>query len=149
MALTLVTRLGSQTGSRGALTVYTGTDQAANTEWSETVPAGRSWRILGIRASLVTDGNAADRTVAVTFTLSSNIVFRTVSESVQTASLTHAYNIAPIPSRAVVALNHHVPLPFASDWVIPAGTIIASVTNNLQATDNWGVPVFFVEEFSL
>lgn len=149
MALTLVTRLGSQTGSRGALTVYTGSDVAANTEWSETVPTGKSWRVLSIRASLVTDANAADRSVAVTATIGSSVVYSSASESVQAASLTHVYNIAPQHGHAVAALNHYLPLPVCDEFVLPAGTVIASVTTSKQAGDNWGVPVFFVEEFSL
>lgn len=149
MALTLVTRIGSQTGSRGALTVYTGSDKAAGVEWTETVPTGFSWRIFAIRASLVTSADVANRRVTVTATLSSNIVFKSTDESVQAASLTHAYNIAPQQGHAVANLDHYLPLPICCDWVLPAGTVIASVTDNLQAADNWGVPVFYVEEFSL
>lgn len=149
MALTLVTRIGSQTGSRGALTLYTGTDQAAGVEWTETVPTGKSWRIFAIRASLVTSADVANRRVTVTATLSSSIVFKSTDESVQAAGVTHAYNIAPQQGHAVANLDHYLPLPICGDWVLPAGTVIASVTDNLQAADNWGVPVFYVEEFSL
>jgi hypothetical protein len=148
MALTQISRSGSQTGSRGDLVAYTGSDVAAGVAWTETVPAGKSWRVFAIRASLVTDATVSNRRVTVTATLASSIIFKSTDESVQAASVTHAYNIAPQQGHAVANLDHYLPLPICDDWVLPAGTVIASVTDNLQAGDNWGVPVFFVEEFS-
>lgn len=148
MALTQVVRLASKTGSRGDIVTYTGSDVAANTEWSETVPAGKMWRIQSIRNTLVTDANVANRRVCVTITDGTNVVFKTQSSSVQAASLTHAYNVTPIVGKDAADLEHVVPLPLTESFVLPAGYVIASSTLNKQATDNWGVPYFLVEEFS-
>lgn len=148
MALTQVVRKSGGMASRGEIVTYTGTDRAVNTEWTETVPSGKVWRLIAIRATLVTDGNAADRRVAVTITDGTNIVFKSTDESEQTASLTHAYNITKQTGHAVASLDHYLPLPVADAFLLPAGFVIASVTTNIQAGDNWSAPVFMVEEFS-
>src|SRR5207244_3905006 len=40
---------------------FLGTDQAAGSEISEVVPTGKFWRILAVRAQLVTSGTAGNR----------------------------------------------------------------------------------------
>lgn len=129
----------------GEITTYTGSDAAANVEWTETVPTGKVWRLLAIRASLVTDANAATRRVGITITDGTNTLFKANAESTQIASLTNHYNVAVQPSRAVADIEHYIPLP--ADMLLPEGCVIASVTLNRQVTDNWGIPVFLVEEF--
>lgn len=147
MALTVGVRVSGGGASGGDLVTYTGSDAAANAEWTETVPAGKVWRLRSIRATLVTDGSAANRQVGLTLTDGTNVFFKACSASVQAATLTHIYTFADLPGIVVAAsaLEHQVPVP---PMLLPAGTVIASVTTNRQSTDNWGVPVFFVEEFT-
>jgi hypothetical protein len=147
MTLTAAVIKSASDASNGQIVTYTGSNPAGDgTEWSETVPTGRVWRILSIRATLVTDANAANRQVGVTLSDGTNVFFKSCSTSVQAASLTHSYTIADLPGAVVAsaALEHQVPLP---SMLLPAGTVIASVTTAKQATDNWGAPVFCVEEF--
>lgn len=146
MTLTVAVRKSLGQASQGDLVTYTGTDPAANTEWSETVPSGKVWLVRSIRATLVTDNNAANRQVGVTLTDGTNVFFKACSASVQAASLTHIYTVADLPGVVVAAsaLEHQVPLP---PMLLTGGTVIASVTTNKQATDNWGAPVFCVEEY--
>lgn len=149
MTLTQVIRKANQNG-RGDIVTYTGTNPANDgTEISETVPTGKSWRILSIRATLVTDGNAASRQVGLTLSDGTNVFFKSCSASVQAASLTHNYTFADLPGVVVAsaALEHQVPVP--AGMILPAGTVIATVITAKQATDGWGAPVFCVEEFSL
>lgn len=148
MALTASVRRTAGNASGGDIVTYTGSNPAANTEWSETVPSGKIWRVLAIRAALATDANAANRRVGVTVTDGTNTVFKANDESVQAASLTHNYNIASQPSRAVADVEHYVPLPFPENFLLPAGYVIASTTLLRQAGDDWGAPVFMVEEFT-
>jgi hypothetical protein len=146
MALTQSIRKSGLRATGGDLVTYTGSNPAADgSEWSETVPTGKVWRLLSIRATLVTDGNAANRQVSITLTDGTNTFFKSSSTSVQAASLTHGYTFSDLPGAVVssAALEHQVPVPPL--W-LPAGTVIASVTTAKQATDNWGAPVFFVEE---
>lgn len=148
MALTQAVRKSGQGASGGDIVTYTGSNPAANTEWSETVPTGKLWRILAIRATLVTDANAANRRVGVTITDGTNTVFKSNDESTQAASLTHSYNIAPQEGHAVADVEHYTPLPIAQSFLVPGGFVIASTTVSRQAGDDWGAPVFMVEEFS-
>lgn len=148
MALTQVVRKSGGGSIEGDLVTYTGSNPAANAEWSETVPAGKLWRILAIRATLVTDANVAARRVGVTISDGTNVVYKGNDESTQAASLTHNYNIATHNSRAVQDVEHYVPLPFPEHLLLPAGYVIASTTLLRQATDDWGAPVFMVEEIT-
>lgn len=147
MTLTQAIRKTAGIAGDGDLVTYTGSDVAANTEWSETVPDGKVWRIVAIRATLVTDANVANRQVSLTLTDGTNTFFKSSSASVQAASLTHGYTFADLPGVVVAsaALEHQVPVP---PMLLPAGTVIASVTTAKQSTDNWGAPVFMVEEFT-
>lgn len=149
MALTVAVRKTGSSVARGDIVTYTGSNPAANTEWSETVPTGTMWRILSIRAQLVTDANAANRRVGITITDGTNTVLKENAESVQAASLTHNYNIAPHGSRAVADVEHYIPLPAIDNFWLPAGYVIASTTLSRQSGDDWGAPVFMVEEVAL
>ena len=147
MTLTAAVVKSAGVASNANIVTYTGSDPAANTEFSETVPAGKMWRIQSIRATLVTDANVANRQVSITLTDGTNTFFKSSSTSVQAASLTHGYTFADLPGVVVAsgALEHQVPVP---PMLLPPGTVIASVTTLKQATDNWGAPVFCVEEFA-
>jgi hypothetical protein len=149
MTLTKSILKSAGNASGGSLVTYTGSNPAAGAEWSETVPTGCVWRIMAIRAPLVTSADVANRRVCVTFedVASGNVVFKPVDESVQAASLTHNYNIAPQQGHAVADVEHYLPLPVSGTWLVPAGFVISSATINLQAADNWGAPTFYVEEF--
>lgn len=147
MALTAAVRKSAGQAGGGDLVTYTGSNPAADgSEFSETVPTGKTWRLLSIRAALVTDGSAANRQVGLTLTDGTNVFFKATSQSVQAASLTHNYTFSALPGVVVAsaALEHQVPVP---QMLLPAGTVLASVTTAKQATDNWGAPVFYVEEF--
>ena len=148
MALTQVVRKTAGGASGGDIVTYTGSDPAANTEWTETVPSGKVWRLLAIRATLVTSATVAARRAGVTITDGTNTLYKGNDESTQAASLTHNYNIASQNSRAVQDVEHYIPLPFPEDLLLPAGYVIASTTLLRDATDNWGAPVFMVEEFT-
>lgn len=151
MTLTASIRKSLGNASGGDLVTYTGSNPAAGAEWSETVPTNKVWRIQAIRAQLVTSADVADRRVGVTLTdvASGNVVWKGYDESVQAASVTHNYNIAPQHSQAVRDVEHTTPLPAVSGGVfLPAGFVIASSTINLQSADNWAAPVFTVEEFT-
>lgn len=130
---------------RGALRSVTGTDPAANTEISETVPTGARWRPRSIRFVLVTDANAANREVALVLDDGTNAYARIASGATQVASLTHGYTFARGAQKIApgVALAHALPMP---DVIMLAGHRIATATTAIQATDNYGAPQLLVEE---
>lgn len=113
-------------------------DPAANTEHSITVPAGQIWDLLSLNFSLVTDGNAANRTVTVTIDDGTTVYAKATTPVTQAASLTYNYTfgIGSALMTAVAGLNVTVPLPVLS---LMPGHRIKTVTTNIQATDNYGV----------
>lgn len=130
----------------GVLRSITGTDPAANLEISETVPTNARWRVHGIAFSLVTDANAANREVALTFDDGATVFARVPSGLNHLASLTKLYSAFYAAPRNTLATDTtvNVPLPRLD---LQGGHRINTVTTNRQATDNYGAPQLLVEEW--
>jgi hypothetical protein len=129
----------------GALRRVTGTDPAANTEISETVPTGARWRPLSMRFPFVTDANVANREVAVTFDDGTTVYYEAHSGVNQAASLTRQYTAALTNLRGAAATGTGI-LIALPDIQLAAGHRIRTATTNRQATDNYGAPELLVEE---
>lgn len=127
--------------------VLASTDPAANTEHSITVPAGEQWDLLAINFSLVTDGNAANRTVTITIDDGTTVYAKATGPVTQAASLTYNYTfgVGSALLTAVAGLNVTVPLPQLS---LMPGHRIKTVTTNLQATDNYGIAQVYRVKFN-
>ena len=130
----------------GLIRSITGTDPAANTEISQTVPSGARWKLLVLRFTLITDANAANRGVLVSFTDGIDIYHQTRQPDVQIASLTRTYNFAlqTFFETTVNFTEYHNILP---DIIMPAGDVFQTITGSLQAGDDYGAPNFVVEEW--
>lgn len=129
------------------LSVVTGTDPAANTEVSETVPANARWQLLSVRVQLVTDATAANREVALQFDDGTTPYFNSSAAANQAASLTRQYTAASAITRGADATGTgiQIALPASELW-LPAGHRIRTSTTNRQATDNYGAPTLLVRE---
>lgn len=129
----------------GVLRSITGTDPAANVEISETVPTNARWKLLAARFSLVTDGNAANREVALTFDDGTNVYARIPARVVQTATLTFGYTclVGAALETVVQDTEKLIRLPAIE---LQGGHRWNTVTTNRQATDNYGAPQYLVEE---
>lgn len=136
-------------GKLADLVTYQGTNPAGGSEWNEAVPARKCWRLLAVRASLTTTATVNNRRVRVIIDDGVNTLFQSNDESVQAASLTHGYNIAPQASRPVQDVEHYLPLPSPDDLVLNAGYRVRASTLLFDgAGDDWGVPIFTVEEIT-
>jgi hypothetical protein len=133
-------------GLPGALRSLTGTDPAANTEIQETVPTGARWRLISLRAALVTDANAANREVAITFDDGTTVYAEAHAGANQAASLTRQYAAARGGVRGAAATGTGI-LIAIPEIVLPAAHRINTATTNRQAGDNWGAPQLLVEEW--
>ena len=133
-------------GLPGALRSLLGTDPAANVEIAETVPTGARWRLLSLRAALVTDANAANREVAITFDDGTTVYAEAHSGVNQAASLTRQYTATPGGVRGAAATGTGI-LIAIPNLLLPAAHRIATSTTNRQAGDNWGAPQLLVEEW--
>jgi len=130
----------------GILRSVAGTDPAANTEISETVPTGARWKLWGLSFQLVTDANAANREVTVTIDDGTTILFTSPSGFTHTASLTRRYSASLIGAQTAPAqaTDRQILLP---PLQLPAGSRIKTVTTAIQVGDNYGAPQMLVEEW--
>lgn len=134
------------TSGAGWLRIISGTDPGAGVEISETVPTGARWRLRAFSFALVTSATVANRTPVLTIDDGANVFFETGSNVAQTATLTAKYRAAiGVPLTTFGTTSYNLPLP--SDLVLPAGARIRTVTGLLQAGDDYGAPIYAVEEF--
>ena len=123
-----------------------GTNPAAGAEISEAVPANARWLLRAMTAALVTDGTGANRRVHLVVDDGTNILFRSVAGSNQTATLTHQYNIgAHGLTAAVIALEQFIPIPI--NLLLIQTWRVRTATDAIVAGDDWGAPQLLVEEW--
>lgn len=130
----------------GRIRSITGTNPAANTEITETVPAGALWRLLGTRFQLVTDANVANRTATLIVDDGTNTIWQADANATQAAGVTRNYNFFPwstLPTAAGTEIFGFVP----PNMLLQAGFRIRTSTANIQVTDNYGAPILLVEEW--
>jgi len=130
----------------GVIRSLTGTDPVAASEISETVPTGARWRFISLRAQLVTDATAANRTLALVFDDGTNSYMYAATNFNQTASQALNYAFGDVgQTYGFYLLGGMVSAP--ANLVLAAGHRIRTVTTTLQAGDNWGPPQYAVEEW--
>lgn len=130
----------------GLIRSITGTDQAANTEISETVPTGARWKLLALLVSLVTDANVANRNVHLVISDGATRFLNRIQSASITASLTTEISWAISGLTAGIS-DTALQLSLPHELKLGAGFVIATATGNLQATDNYGAPQLLVEEW--
>lgn len=130
------------------ITTVASSDPAANTEISYTVPAGQILFLQGARVSLVTDANAANRTVAMTIDDGTTVVQRFASPSLHTASLTWGYTFTAGAVNAAV-LGLEVVVGIGTNLLLPSGYRIKTVTTNIQTGDNFGAMTLYGIKYTL
>lgn len=130
----------------GAIRLVSGTDPNVGSEITETVPTGARWRVLGFRASLVTDATAANRAVTLLCVDVGGNVFEHRAAAVQAASLTGNYSATAAGYGTTIASNT-IMIPIAPNIVLLAGAQIKTFTSSLQVGDDWTAPKILVEEW--
>ena len=132
----------------GRLRLITGTDPAAGAQVLEVVPAGVRWRLLAVRAVLITNATVVDRYVLLCMEDGTPTRWWASSPVVaQPASIGYTY-------QWTLGLNAGVgPLAFLPRDVLPGGVTcpagwrILTDAYGFQAGDNWMAPVLYVEEW--
>ena len=133
-------------GGQGLINTVIGTDPAAGVEISQTVPTNARWHVRGIQFTLVTAVAVATRRVVVVIDDGANEIFRFDSQSTQLASLTRNYKIADYKLQpADNGTFIYIAAPF--DFELLQGYRIRTITENLQAADDYGAPVLAIEEW--
>lgn len=130
--------------SGGAVFAPNIADPAAGAEMSLSVPNNQAWEILYMSLKLVTDGNAANRTVA--FRIQDGVSYnRTyVAGTVQTATQTVTYNFTPGGTTGVSVANNEQFIKLDTPTFIMPLSTLSTVTTNMQATDNYSFPDLWV-----
>lgn len=134
------------TEGRGNYRTITGSDPAAGLEISETVPTGVVWRLISMRATLVTAVGGADRQVHLLLDNGVSVYNTQSSPSTQAAAVTRTYTFTS-SGVAQVAAGSNIQAPLPLDWRAPEAHRIRTVTENLAVGDNWGAPILLVEEW--
>ena len=130
----------------GLIRSITGTNPAAGVEISETVPTNARWRLLAMAATYVADATVATRAPMLVFDDGTTEYMRIVPGVGITASQTIICTWGDVgdDSSTTGVLGMSV-LP--NKIFLPQAHRIRTVTNNLQAGDNWGAPQLLVEEW--
>lgn len=124
-------------------------EPAAGSELSITVPGGKIWTPLALTVQFVTSATVGQRAPSLTYD-DQSAVFVWVSPNepiVENGSQTYCFYAEAPPSQQD-ALNLVVNHPLPALPLLP-GTRIRTLTNNLQAGDNYNSPVLYVAEDEL
>lgn len=130
----------------GIIRSITGTDQAANTNITETVPTGARWRLISMVASLVTDATVATRQAAVVLDDGTADLYAAYASVTQAASVTRFYDFNNV-GIDLGAQQNRIPIMLPASVILNAGYRIRTATANLQVGDNWSGPQLLVEEW--
>ncbi len=139
-------RYGESVEGPGMLRSVTGTNQAAGTEVTESVPTNARWRLRSMRVTLVTDATVVTRTVNFLIDDGSNTLLNFPGVTTQAQTLTRAYNLAEYgfqPSAVGTDIFFYIPFLVK----LFQGWRIKTSTTNFQAGDNWQAPQMEVEEW--
>ena len=136
---------GSTSGA-GRLRTILGTDPAAGAEIAEVVPASVRWRLLSVAYTFVASAAAANREPVLTIDDGTNALWETSSGVAVTASQTAKYRAGVGTPLATIGTRVYT-LPLPEGLYLAAGSRIRTVTAALDVGDNYGAPVYAVEEF--
>jgi len=131
----------------GRLRVIVGTDPAAGLEILEAVPTAVRWRVLSIHAQLTTSAAAADRYPTLWMADGANLIVWTAPVVGQPASTIYEYSWTRELETHSLALYAQIAQVGLPELWLTAGQRIGTNTPGLQAGDNWGAPVLYVEEW--
>lgn len=131
----------------GMIRSVTGTDQAANTEVTETVPTGARWLLHGMHVVLVTDANVANRTVRLVLDDGTTTLYQAATPTAVPAGNTFRYSFSPVGANVANGTGNEQVSMIPVACVLAAGYRIRTATTNLQVGDNYGAPQLWVEEW--
>jgi hypothetical protein len=127
-----------------------GADPAANTEFSLTVPAGKSWQLIAVTVALAQGATQTPQPILV-IDDGTNTLFEALgSTAVQAVSTTTQYTWAPGHALtgqigAAAGVHAHAPLPLG--LLLGPGYRVRSSTLGLGANSDYGVPGALVIEY--
>jgi hypothetical protein len=126
---------------------FTGTNPAANAEFSETVPATKAWLVLGVSVTLV-QGITQTPWPSLILDDGTNTLFQAFSgTAAQSASTTtrHSWGVGVTALGSGASTANTGPL--AEGIVLSAGFRIRSSTTGIGANSDYGAPQIYVVQY--
>ncbi len=131
---------------------FAGTDRAANTEISETVPAGVVWELLAIEFTLVQGATQTPQPILVIDDGTTNLFETFGSSAAQAVSTTCVYTFGTdlqLTGQVGSGANVHSMAPIPDDLLLPAGYRIRTNTLGIGANSDYGAPSIYVVEYGV
>lgn len=132
---------------RGFITEVASANPAANAELTLTVPDGELWQVKAISTHFTADANVADRVPHFVFTGPGGLLIHTWAAAVFAASEAAFISCAKWGLISGVSNMDDFRIEMPSDIWLPPASTITSVTQNLQAGDDYTAMVVLVEKF--
>lgn len=139
---------GVSTYSSVTRKVITGSDPAANTEFSVTVPASTTYKLLAVTVSLVQGATQTPQPSLLIDDGTNPVVQILGASSAQNASVTTRYTWAPGNTLTAGGAATVANAPLPADLVLPAGYRVTSSTAGIGANSNYGAPALLVVEYA-
>jgi hypothetical protein len=129
-----------------------GTNVAANTEFSETVPAGKAWRLFTVSVSLAQGATQTPLPILI-IDDGTDVIFESFgSTTVQAVNTTTQYTWAPgltLSGQVGATTAVHSTAPLPDGLFLAAGYKVRSSTVGIGAGSNYASPSLFVAEFTV
>lgn len=123
-----------------------GTNQAANTEITEAVPAGKQWLLLAVSVSLVQGATQTPQPILIVDD-GANVIFESFGASTaQNAGVTTQYTWAPDLPQTAGGANTVCTAPLPSGLLLNAGSRIRTSTLGKGANTDYGAPTLHYVE---
>ena len=122
----------------GAVNALNSANPAAGAEISFTTNTNQTLELIAASFTLVTAVAAANRRVHIQVTYPTGEMFDFVSNTDQAASLTRHYTLTGYPTGLTEAAGSEIHIPIPYRFLLVPGTTIATLTDNLQAADDFG-----------
>ena len=136
----------------GFVTVKSGTNPAANTEFSEAVPAGKGWLLYSVSVALVQGATQTPQPILI-IDNGTTVAFESFgSTTAQAVSTTCQYTWAPGLALsgqigATTAVHSTAPLP--NGLLLRPGWRVRTSTLGIGAASDYGAPALLVAEFPI
>jgi len=131
----------------GVIRSITGSTPAAGAEIAESVPTGARWELLAFGANLVTSATVANRGPAIVLDDGANVFFRGPMNVNEVASGTFLNYWSEGLLVSAGAPNNIVNGSLPANNRLGAGHRIRTVTQSIQAGDQWGTVQYLVREW--
>lgn len=122
----------------GETTIVAVANPAAGAEWIYALPAGYQYAFVSVVFRLTNSAAVANRILSVPIILGGNVLCRSKQMPALAASITGRLSLFSGCALGTVFDSYSTnPMPFTTDFIVPAATTIGTATLNLQAADQF------------